>query len=64
MSEGLGPCTARWKGYTTLQIGQHKEVKLTQKSRAECVTLAKVQRKHVANLGSNDHVYNRNMPVP
>ena len=31
MSEDFGPCTAQCKSYTTLQIGQHKEVELTQK---------------------------------
>jgi hypothetical protein len=64
MSEGLSPCTVRWKGYTTLQISQHKEAELTRKSRAECVTLAKIQGKQVAKLRSNDYVYHRNMSVP
>jgi hypothetical protein len=31
MGEDFGPCTARCKNYTTLQIGQHKEVELTHK---------------------------------
>jgi len=41
-----------------------KRLNLGRMSSAECVTLAKNQGKQVAKLGSNDHVYYGNMPVP
>jgi len=42
----------------------NRRLNLHSKNNTECVTLAKIQGKQVAKLGSNDHVYHGNMPIP